>query len=186
MRCDAVLEILLEADPGILRRGDHGGAEHVARCPECRRAVDRILEGEHVLDRWLSTSPGPDTQAILAGTEAEAVGSGPDAGTRRSGRWSGRRVARAAAWIALAAAAVATVFLVDDPAPRPGPATLDGPPAAPGTGEPDRSSTVALGGADPAPPPPTPEVEVPADRSAAILRTGDPDITVIWFYGGDR
>lgn len=199
MRCDAALEILLEADPGRLRADDHAAADHVARCSECRRAVDHILHGERLLDGWLGAAPRPDTRAIVAAAEvtserrpdqAGGTTAGADGPPERSagptfdGPPRTRPGVRAAAWLALAAAAVAAILLVGD-TDRRSDTTFDGARASePGAG-PSTSPRVALRG-DAAPhPPATPEIDVPTGRNAAILRTDNPDITVIWFYGGD-
>jgi len=211
MTCDAALQILLETDPGSLGRGDHAGADHLARCPTCRRAVHRILEGDRLLDGWLEAAPRPDTEVILARAgveggriarveETDAGGpSGGDAqgapgsggrsdgedGPSSSGEAPGRRIARAGAWVALAAAAVAAVFLVGDPAPPSGSGALDEPLSRAEASGPEASPTVALAGEHSPARSAGPDIEVPTGRNAAILRTGNPDITIIWFYGGD-
>lgn len=177
MRCDMALSVLLEADLEELRKGHHAAAEHAARCATCARALDRILAAEGALDGWLGEAPRPDTRTIVARVDAED-GSAPSGKARR------RSGARIGTWVALAAAAVAAVFLVRDPGP-PTSGALDRSLSPAGMPEPGATAAATLAGNDTPGRPAAPDIAVPAGRNAAILRTGNPDITVIWFYGGD-
>lgn len=82
-------------------------------------------------------------------------------------RLPGKRttVRRTLRWtIPLAAAAMLALLLVRGPA---GPGALPGEPFQPR----ETPSGLAL--------------DVPAGRSAAVMDTHNPDITIVWFYGGD-
>jgi len=176
MRCDEVLERILEAEPEELR-GKFGSplGEHIASCTRCGGVARRILEEESALGGHLiSCTPVPALDDLLERakvleTDSRAkdprgrvwgrgrpsgLGEGSEGGSRK--RWGARRWALAILPLA-AAAATATLFI---PSTR----TLPG---------------------DPYVPPLTPpglDLEVPEGRTAAVLETKDPDITVLWLF----
>lgn len=172
------------ADVGSSRLGTH-----LASCPACLAAAERVLEGLDALDAALDErSRSVDPVAILerargaaaeageTGTERLRAGGGETGtGHGRDGRTDalgserieaviGRR--GRSAWarperLAAALLAVAAVALVFlRPAPAP---PTDPPPAV---------SARSIG----------PDVEAPAGRNVAVLPTDNPDITVLWLF----
>jgi hypothetical protein len=151
---------------------------HLASCPACLAAAERVVEGLGALDQALDTAPddrssGVDPAAILerARGAASETGTGREGDGRtgahgsemvgssigRRGRRPWARSDRLAAAL-LAAAAVALVFLR--------------PPSGPSRHPP---ATVAAR-------PTEPDVEAPAGRNVAVLSTDNPDITVLWIF----
>lgn len=208
--CVVHRERLLESSPLELRRalgyartadspedvgarlGSSRFPTHLASCPACRAAARRVLEGLDALDAALDErSRSVDPVSILErarGAAAEAAGTaetgverlragGNEAGSGHGGdgrtealgservegvigqrgRSAWARPERLAAAL-VAVAAVALVFLRPAPAPP-----TDPPPAV---------STRSIG----------PDVEAPAGRNVAVLRTDNPDITVLWLF----
>jgi len=181
--CVVHRERLLEASPPELRqalararatdpRAEGVGAgidsarfeTHLASCPTCLAAAERVVEGLDALDRALDMGPdmgldmgldtalddrssGVDPVAILERARAAAG----------KGRPSWARSDRMAAAL-LAAAAVALVFVRPPSGPSPHP-----------------PSAVAAR-------PTGPDVEAPAGRNVAVLSTDNPDITVLWIF----
>lgn len=118
--CPERIEELVEADVPTLRgRGDSELAAHLAHCPRCTDAAQRMLAANASLDSLLSEYPTLDVDAVLQRAAAKTAG-----------RLDRRRPSR---WTALAAAAsVATLLLVrglDRPLPG-DPPTLPGAPYA--------------------------------------------------------
>ena len=177
--CVVHRERLLEASPPELRqalararatdpRAEGVGAgidsarfeTHLASCPTCLAAAERVVEGLDALDRALDMgldmgldialddrSSGVDPVAILERARAAAG----------KGRPSRARSDRMAAAL-LAAAAVALVFVRPPSGPSPHPP------------------------AEVAARPTGPDVEAPAGRNVAVLSTDNPDITVLWIF----
>lgn len=159
MKCDTVIQRLLEAEPGELRgEGNAPLAGHLTACDRCARIAETLAVELEALDRGLDrvAQGGGDAEAAadraLAAVGAER-GSGPFA---EPGNWL------RSAWVPLAAAAALVGVLLTgrDPAPNDGVA------------------------ADPATSPTAARVAVtpPAERGVAVLETGNPKITIIWLY----
>jgi hypothetical protein len=153
MTCDSALDRLLEADVTELRgEGDGALARHLAECERCA-AVAGALVGE--LDR-LDEGLGLWAEAGDARAAADTIlahETGDRAGPRGQRPWLRH------AWAPLAAAAaVAGVLLLRPPGPEWGMA-----PPGPGVE-------------------PTIAVRPPPGRSAAIMKTGNPNITIVWLY----
>ena len=164
MTCAEAVHVLLEADPAELAgRGDDPLARHLRECPSCMALAGEILAIEGELARELESAVPPlELDRILdmaaaAGDTAEMPEGAPEVlpfQTPSSGR-----VRRAALrLLPLAAAAVlATLFVAREPQ-LPGP-SFSPPVQAPGL-----------------------DVEVPEGRNVAVLKTSDPDITVLWLF----
>lgn len=172
MRCETALERMLEAEPEALRgEGDGELVRHVAGCARCARIAATLLEATDAVDRalgdWAGAAPADAAaDAALAAVRAtrtdEVVAPDSDQG---SGAVPVRRVPHRTwlrkAWVPLvAAAALAGVLFLARAEPH-------FPPAS-----------------GPARTPVEPRVSVtpPPDRSAAIMETGNPNITIVWLY----
>jgi len=155
MTCAEARERMLEAEPGELRPDARGPlAEHIAACSSCAAAAEQILVLESALGEHLSRVPHLDPAEIVA-----RAGSGRRPVRRPA---PARRVAhgrRRQLWLTVAAAAALAGVLLW---PRP-PRSLPGTP-------------VSVPRLDP------PAVEAPVGRDLAVLRTSNPDITVLWFF----
>jgi len=191
-----MIERLLEAEPDELAgRGGGRVAEHVRSCARCRAVAERLLDAQAALAAELTAPPqvGVD-EAIEKALRVAAdqppspgkagVGGGgpalppfhpggrptaaPPPGWGNSGRTSGggvRRGRRALrALVPLAAAAALALLLVRHDVP---------PPASPGAAREPRLAPV---------PAALPAVIAPEGRNAALFRTSDPRITVVWIY----
>lgn len=169
MTCDRALERMLEAEPAALRgAGDSELAAHVVRCERCARAAAALLDELETLDVALGDVRGRRTadtaaDAALATMRHEArddrAPARPDGESHARGGRPGWRTWTRGAWVPLAAAAaLAAVLLVRGDRP-----VMDPVPEGPAL-EPRVSVTP------------------PADRSAAIMETANPDITIIWLY----
>ena len=152
--CSTTRDWIVEADVEELRHGasgEHGG--HLAACPVCRALADEILGAEEALDELLgSARPALDVEAALAqAREAHQV-------ARRHRHWQMA--------VPLSAAALGGLLLLARPSPTPvsefDPATV----AA--------ARTLGLAGRRPL-------VRADSHESVAVLPTGNPNITVIWF-----
>lgn len=175
MRCETALERMLEADPAELR-GDDGGelARHVAECARCARVAAALIEETNAVDRSLGAwaeagSADAATDTALAALRADRAGRTDDVVPLRPQRTRGVGAAAGAsrrdwvrkAWVPLvAAAAMAGVLFLG------------------------RADTPFPTGSGPAGTPFEPRVSVtpPPDRSAAIMETENPDITIVWLY----
>lgn len=155
--CAEIRELLLEATPAELR-GEGEGAlpAHLRSCDACRRSARLLLEADEALDAVLGGAPGTlDVETVLRrASEAPAE----LAWRARAASAARRALSSRRAWIPLAAAAaLAAVLLVArSPAPAPLPAV---------------AGSEAL-----------PLVEASSSDGVAILETGNPDITVLWFF----
>jgi len=192
-----MIERLLEAEPDELAgRGEGGVAEHVRSCARCRAVAERLLDAEAALAAELAAPPrvgvdeaiekalrvaagqaaapgkagvgggGPSTLPAHPGgrpASAPPPGWGNSGGTSGGGVGRGRRALRSL--VPLAAAAVVALLLVRHDVPRPAFEDAAG------------SRSVA-----PAPPAALPAVIAPEGRNAALFRTSDPRITVVWIY----
>ena len=145
---------IIEADPAELERDATGErAAHLAECAECRALAAGILGAEAVLHEVLeSVEPALDVEAALVrAREANRI-------ARRHRRW---QVA-----VPLAAAALAGLLLLGRPSPAPreafDPATLEA------------ARALGLAGVRPV-------VKAESHERVAVLPTGNPNITVIWF-----
>lgn len=168
--CAPFRERMLEADPPELRgEGDGPLARHLRTCPACARAAAVLLAETARLDALLGERADVDVPALLA-----RAGVGPGAvptsspraaaaapGTVAAPPARGRRFPSRRFWIPLAAAAaLAALLLVYGPGTRTPPASM--------------------AAAQPAPT--LPVVEPAAGQDAAIIRTDDPEITVVWLF----
>ncbi|HEX7051979.1 MAG TPA: hypothetical protein VF188_17355 [Longimicrobiales bacterium] len=160
MNCNDARERLLEAEPAELAgRGESELAAHLRTCARCAGAAARLLEGQALLDARLAAfRPRASVDQLLerlplAAGRVEAAVAGASGRTSPS-----RRRLRAAAAVPLAAAAVVAILVFRrEPPPRPLPV------AEPSAGT-------------------VPAVRVPAGRDAAIFRTANPKITIVWIY----
>lgn len=135
--CAAARELLLDADPVLLRaQRDSALERHLRTCPSCAAAARAVLENDRTL---------ADALAELAGS--------PRAARPRRGRWL------AIAAPLAAAAALMLVLWQRDPrqdtafAPIPLPA--------------EHVSDVPI-------------VNAPATGTVAVMRTSNPNITIVW------
>ena len=188
MTCDAALNRMLEAEPAVLRgEGENELARHIAGCERCARVAEAILAELDSVDRALddfaaARAPGAAADAALAAIRTQGDGTvvptpsgeeetpGPT-GTllRRAGpvppgrppAGARRRSWTRTAWAPLAAAAALATVLV---------LARDESPVPTGTA----SASPAFR--------PRVSVTPPADRSAAILETTNPNITIVWLY----
>lgn len=172
MTCETALEQMLEAGPAALR-GEDGGelARHVAECPRCARIAATLLREtgavDRALDEWARATPADAAADVALAAAREDPGAGvvPLRHDRGLGavevpgahQWSWTRKA----WVPLAAAAAlaGVLFLGRDQGPGASPSRAAGPPVEPRV-----------------------SVTPPSDRSAAIMETGNPDITIVWLY----
>lgn len=181
MNCDHALELLLEADLSELDGvGESPLAAHVRDCAKCRAVAAQVLA---------------DTRALALATGDRRVVTRPS-GARRS--YVRRPVAAAGALAAVLALAVFGPMRTDDdthatvPAPGPAaPAATEVPrgvPAAarrfaePAAATPMRlvasQSVTARATGDPD----RVIVTAPEGTRVAVLKTGNPAITVVWLY----
>jgi hypothetical protein len=178
MTCDEVIATLLEADPqDLLPDPQTELGRHLTGCERCRRAARLVEDGSRELDAWLDRSgthlPALDVESILerAGhPDPEANTTPLEAGSALHGRAASgsspsRLRARARWFLPLAAAAGLATILVtrQDPGALPGPDT-----ATPAQEAPEGLA-----------------LDVPGGRNAAVLSTDNPDITIVWIYGGE-
>ncbi|MBT8396366.1 MAG: hypothetical protein KJN92_05340 [Gemmatimonadetes bacterium] len=158
MRCSDAMREILEADQKALAgQGESRLARHLHLCPSCRSMADLVLQEEDRLGAQMAEGvASPDLDRLLDGAlGAEArVESGSQAGQSRSTRW--RRLRLGLVPVA-AAAALSVLFLVGDP-PLPGGSYVP----------PERTAGLGL--------------EVPDGKNAMVLSTGNPEITVLWFF----
>lgn len=157
MNCEAVLELLLEADLEELEgRGDSPVAAHVRSCARCADVARRLLAGERLLAAALDEiRPSASADEAIAGLHVDETVRTPLRLGRRP-RW---RPGLAAALPLAAAAGLALLLLRDDATPP----------------EPLPIARVAEHAAGPV-------VTVPVGSNAAIFKTSNPKITVVWFY----
>lgn len=197
MSCREMIERLLETEPDELAgRGEGGVAEHVRSCARCRAVAERLLDAQAALAAELTAPPrvgvdeaierallgaaghppapgkagvgggGPSAPPFRPGVRpatAPPPGWGSSGGTAGGGVRRGRRALRSL--VPLAAAAAVALLLVRHDVPRPAFEDAAG------------SRSVA-----PAPPAALPAVIAPEGRNAALFRTSDPRITVVWIY----
>lgn len=165
--CVPFRERMLEADPEELRgEGDGPLARHLRACPACARVASVLLEETGRLDAFLAAAPALDVEAVLAKAGIES-GRGPGTAGASSPRSSGprfaprmRRFPTRRLWIPVAAAAALALLLFRS-------STVHVPP-----------TSVAAAVHAPAPP----VVEPTAGQDAAIIKTDDPEITVVWLF----
>lgn len=161
MNCEQALDRMLEAEPAELS-GTHDSplSRHLRACTPCaavaqtlRAELDAVDGALNVFGRAGDASTAADAALVAARTDP-----GPPAGAEPSER---RRAVRALRyWTPLAAAAtLATVLFI-------------------GRGERDaaRMPAAEVRAA------PVVGVHPPADRSAAVLHTANPEITIVWLY----
>lgn len=155
MRCEEAIELMLEAElEELAGRGDSALAAHVRSCARCAATAERLLAGQRLLAAALDeVQPRVSADEVIAGARLHRKAPSP-LGSRRLGRRG-----LAAAVPLAAAAALALLLLRDDP-------------AAP---EPFPIARFAEHAADPV-------LTVPAGSNAAIFKTSNPKITVVWFY----
>ena len=184
MTCEHALELMLEADPAELSGGgDSPLAAHIAGCGRCA-AVAAALAGElaELDDELAAFAAAGDADAAadraLAAIRSAARSGGPDVGRVRAvgadeeaGRGVGREGSshrwRRLAWVPVAAAAVVAALLLG---PLPDfPAFDRGAGDTSGVTETETTETRFA-------------VETPAGRNAAVMKTANPKITVVWIY----
>lgn len=160
MTCEEALDLILEADPQSLEgRRDSPLAEHLGMCTRCQSTANVILEEEAQLSKAMTReAPRVDSLAILAAAEKRRVT--PIGTPFLPPRWRIRSRNLAMAGLASAAAVIALL--------------LGKNPSLPG---PEYSvPQVARTGLD---------LQVPDGRTAAVLETNNPDITVLWLFDGE-
>lgn len=169
--CTPFRELMLEADPAELRGEGNGDlARHLRVCEPCSRVAALLLEETARLDALLEEAPDVDVAGILARAGVSSAPSGPASEAVRPAMAAsaasvpgrlGMRFPRRRLWIPLvAAAALAAILLLRAPWVR--------------------SPTASVAAAPESAAPPV--VEPAAGQDAAILRTDDPEITVIWLF----
>ncbi|MCG6989398.1 MAG: hypothetical protein LJF06_14645 [Gemmatimonadetes bacterium] len=168
--CTPFRELMLEADPAELRGEGNGAlARHLRACAPCARVAALLLEETARLDALLEEAPHVDVAGILARAGVSSAPPAPAPEAARSATAAARsvpdavgtRFPRRRLWIPMAAAAaLAAILLLRVPSVRP------------------PRASVAAAAERPAPP----LVEPAAGQNAAILRTDDPEITVIWLF----
>lgn len=152
--CTRSLDDLFEADLEDLRgTSDTETGRHVRDCMRCRVLAQRVLESTARLDTALATMPGGfDVNAVLA--RAKEPEATPQAATISPIRRHWQRIAT----VALAASIVGLLVLGDRDEALPGIAFTPG-------------LTAEL-----------PIVEPSIGQNVAVIKTDNPDITVLWFY----
>ena len=152
--CARSLDYLLEADLDEL--GGESATEvalHIRDCARCRAVAQKILDSTARLDMALTTRPGEfDVDALLE--RARSPESGPKTATISPLRQRWHRIAN----VALAAAVVGLLVLGDRDEPLPGTEFAPSPTAQ------------------------LPIVEPSTGQNVAVIKTDDPDITVLWFF----
>lgn len=139
--CESLHARLLEADPEALSGAvDTPLGRHLAECPSCRRAAERVLAGQRALATALGsmqpTTPPPSVVALAA--------------RRSRRRWW---------WPPVAAAAVIALVWTGSTLRHRGRLT------------PLAQSTEVR-----------PRPLVAASQNTVLIRTDNPDITIVWFY----
>lgn len=183
MRCDVAVDRILEAEPSILRReGDDPLVRHLEGCASCRRLAERILEATTTLDRGLAASANATGVDELLGrvyAQLEQEGGQGSGGPREAEGPAGSeepdvtpipRGWRRALPLAAAAVAVGVALWTlggEDEAPD-----SWSPPATAGTGQTPWAGVQGGAGG----------VRVAARQRFAVLKTGEPGISVVWFY----
>jgi len=152
MTCAEALQAILEADPSDLEGlGEGPLPDHLRGCSRCQAAAGLVLEEERALAfGLLEAVPLPDLDQILKEATTPDVPS-----SRKPPSWF-RRAGLTLLPLA-AAAAMAALFLGQNPQLPGEPYLL--PQAAPGLG-----------------------LQVPDGKNIAVLTTADPDITVLWYF----
>jgi hypothetical protein len=163
--CAEMRERLLDADPAELRgEGDSTVALHLHDCARCAAAARRILGAQQELAASLSTLTD---QAAATGRVGATVGM-----SRAWGRGHASRTSRTRRWLIgttapLAAAAVLVLVLVQrragDELPRLEPL-------------PEQVAAATD----------VPMVNVTGNDDVAIMRTTNPNITVVWYLKRER
>jgi anti-sigma factor RsiW len=170
MNCGSCRDLLLEADPGVIRSaltarapdlGPAGRVEvedelarHLATCSECAHSAERILAANDDLAAGLALL-GPERgleDAVRAASREDVP----------------RRQVRRTPWAvaaAVAAGILAIRFLGDGPG-------FDS------SGIDGGATPVARAEAF------TPEVDVPAGESVMVMESANEDVVVFWFYQG--
>lgn len=154
MRCDEVVELLMEVDLDTVSTSSGPLGSHLALCSRCRAIADKLVEGEAGLrDAVVRDHPLDPSDRVLSTLNEIARTRPPVVPGRRGVRYLAG---------SLSAAAIAGLV------------ALELWPGDPNT----QLSTV--------PQPTVSNVEVPEGHSAAIFRTSDPNITVVWILEENR
>lgn len=150
MRCDEVVEVLMEVDLSSVSTSSGPLGSHLTVCSRCREIADKLVEGEARLRKAIvGDHPLVPSARVLSTLDALARTPPPATPGARGVRYlTGSLIAAAVAGL------LALGFWPKDP------------------------STVS---------PTLPQasvsnVEVPEGHSAAIFRTSDPNITVVWIF----
>ena len=157
--CDGIRELLLEADPAELRGfGESRLARHLRGCPRCAGDAERVLEAQRRLaDALTEVTASSPMQPARARAPASSVS--PSRSRTR------RRLVLATA--PLAAAAVLILILVQQ---RNRTELLPLQPV---------NAPIAAAGD-------VPVVNVTTAHDVAIMKTADPNITVVWYLKRER
>jgi hypothetical protein len=155
--CDRYREALLEAEPDDLRGlGQTEVARHIRACPACARAGGIILDTTASLNAFLASGGHVSDLDTVLRRAATSGGTTPMPTDRPESAlaWRSRR-----RWVALAAAAAISALLLLPRRPPPLPPV----------------ATVANAA-------PLPSLESAPGQTVAVFETGNPDITVLWFF----
>lgn len=164
--CKLMRRMMLTASSEALHgMGDDPLARHIETCPACALIARRLLRRTEELDQVLDAGGlAPDVDAILAqATGAEAS----ERVVAAEGRRSPRSRVRWRRWAPLAVAASAAALLILVRARSPGP---------------QRSARVDRSEAMVAPSEAFPTVQSAPGHNVAVIRTDDPDLTVVWYF----
>lgn len=157
--CSSFQEMLLEADPDVLRgEGDSPLAAHVRDCPRCARAATLFLRGADILGETLANNTATPSDEVIDSIirRARAESMPTSAVARARTAWFLRPSAR---WVTLAAAAsVAALLFVGGPRRPRIPVT---------------PTQIAMA---------LPLVDASDESNVAVIQTDNPDITVLWFF----
>lgn len=153
MTCAEAIEAILEAEPSDLEGlGDGALPRHLGQCARCRKVARFVLDQEEVLARNMVESVRAPDLAEILDRSQKATEYWPRRHTLRRLRPAGFSL------LPLAAAAVIAALLLGGDPPFPDPPHV-------AFQEPEGL-----------------ELQVPEGRDAAVLVTGNPDITVLWFF----
>ncbi|MEX2154377.1 MAG: hypothetical protein WD825_13640 [Gemmatimonadaceae bacterium] len=192
MTCTQMLERLIEAEPAALAgRGNSDVASHVRECARCRAVASQLLADTRMLA--LAVDRGAVVRRIrpimiapaLAGAAALAFAMLPDQPSSPTTLGRSRAPVVAVTPVVVAPAVVSPALpavvwsrtlttVASTPAPRPQVARAY-PPATPLIANPMQVAPTEISYQQVA-------VTPPPGKRAAVMRTSDPAITVVWVY----
>lgn len=171
MMCDEVVEWLLEAESEDIRRAldaslqseTPAGAwqDHVARCGDCAKLAERILEQERAIGGALLETSSP-VPFPVAWAKAE---------TEARSRTVRRRRLRSTWIVSAAAAAVVGMLLLGS--------------EDEGRRLPHAAEEASSPASSPMQPVSLPALLSSETGSVAVMQTSDPDVVVFWFFGAE-